>query len=57
MVIGRRGQGEGDDNNQAGHIQHSKNRRNYEQRESNRRDKLTNANKKATNQDGNKGNR
>ena len=43
--------------NQAGQIQHSRDRQNHEAREQARRDKMNNVGKKATNQDGNKGKR
>lgn len=51
MGIGRRGQGEGDDNNVAGNV--SKEEIAHNKRESNRRDKLNITSLKATNRDGN----
>jgi len=55
MGIGRKGQGEGDDNNQRGHV--NKEQLNAEQRATNRLAKLYQAGRKATNHDGNKGKR
>lgn len=57
MPIGRKNQGEGDDNDMHGEIQHSKDRRVKDSRQENRRNKLAQTSRKATNKDGKGGRR